>query len=47
MKAGKLSKAMTENHSQVAEKSTGDRKAAIQKHNEKTHVRSSNLQMGD
>jgi Chromo (CHRromatin Organisation MOdifier) domain len=31
----------------VAEKATRDRKAAIQKHNEKTHVRSPNFQMGD
>jgi hypothetical protein len=42
----KLSKVMTEIHAQVAEKATRDRKAAIQKHNEKTHVRSPNLQVG-
>jgi hypothetical protein len=42
-----LSKAMTEIHAQVAEKATRDRKAAIQKHNDKTHVRSPNFQVGD
>jgi hypothetical protein len=42
-----LSKAMTEIHAQVAEKATRDRKAAIQKHNDKTHVRSLNFQMED
>jgi hypothetical protein len=40
MEVEKLSKAMTEIHSQVAEKFTRDRKAAIRKHNYKTHVRS-------
>jgi hypothetical protein len=30
----------------VAEKATCDRKAAIQKHNDKTHVRSPNFQVG-
>jgi hypothetical protein len=43
----KLSKAMTEIHAQVAEKATRDGKAAIQKYNDKTHVRSSNFQVGD
>jgi hypothetical protein len=38
---------MTEIHAQVAEKATRDRKAAIQKHNEKTHVRSPNFKVGD
>jgi Chromo (CHRromatin Organisation MOdifier) domain len=47
MEVEKLSKAMTEVHAQVAEKSTRDRKAADQKHNDKTHVRSPNFQVGD
>jgi hypothetical protein len=47
VKVEKLSKAMTEIHAQVAEKATRDRKAAIQKHNDKTHMRSPNLQVGD
>jgi hypothetical protein len=47
MEVEKLSKAMTEIHAQVAEKATHDRKAAIQKHNDKTHVRSPNFQVGD
>jgi hypothetical protein len=47
MEVEKLSKAMTEIHAQVAEKATRDRKAAIQKQNDKTHVWSPNLQMGD
>jgi hypothetical protein len=38
---------MTEIHAQVAEKATRDRKAAIQKHNDKTHVRSPNFQVGN
>jgi Chromo (CHRromatin Organisation MOdifier) domain len=38
---------MTEIHAQVAEKATRDRKAAIQKHSNKTHVRSPNFQVGD
>jgi hypothetical protein len=38
---------MTDIHAQVAEKATRDRKAAYQKHNDKTHVRSSNFQVGD
>jgi hypothetical protein len=41
----KLSKAMTEIHAQVAEKATRDRKAAIQKHNDKTYVQSPNIQV--
>jgi hypothetical protein len=47
MEVVKMSKAMTEIHAQVAEKATRDRKAAIQKHNDKTHVRSPNFQVGD
>jgi Chromo (CHRromatin Organisation MOdifier) domain len=47
MEVEKLSKAMTEIHAQVAEKATRDRNAAIQKHNDKTHVRSPNFQVGD
>jgi Chromo (CHRromatin Organisation MOdifier) domain len=47
MEVEKLSKAMTEIHAQVAKKATRDRKAAIQKHNVKTHVRSPNFQVGD
>jgi hypothetical protein len=45
IKAQKLM-AMTEINAQVAEKATRDRKAAIQKHNDKTHVRSPNFQVG-
>jgi hypothetical protein len=47
MEVEKMSKAMTEIHAHVAEKATRDRKAAIQKHSDKTHVRSPNFQMGD
>jgi hypothetical protein len=47
MEVEKLSKAMTEIHAQVAEKVTRDRKAAVQKHNDKTHVRSPNFQVRD
>jgi hypothetical protein len=47
LKVEKLSKAMTEIHAQVAEKATRDRKAAIQNHNDKTHVRSPNFHVGD
>jgi hypothetical protein len=36
---------MTEVNAQVAERAMGDRKAAIQKHNDKTHVRSLNFQV--
>jgi hypothetical protein len=43
----KLSKVMTEIHAQVAEKATRDRKSSIQKHNDTTHVRSPNFQVGD
>jgi hypothetical protein len=43
----KLSKTMTEIHAQVAEKTTHDRKAAIQKHNDKTHVHLPKFQAGD
>jgi uncharacterized protein YueI len=39
----KLSKAMTEIHAQMVEETTRDRKAAIQKHNDKAHVRSPNF----
>jgi hypothetical protein len=38
MEVERLSKAMTEIHTQVAEKAMRDHKAAIQKHNDKTHV---------
>jgi hypothetical protein len=47
MEVEKLSKAMTEIQAQMAEKATRDRKDAIQKHNDKTHVRSPNFQVGD
>jgi hypothetical protein len=47
MEVEKMSKAMTEIHAQVAEKATRDRKAAIQNHNDKTHVRSPNFQVDD
>jgi hypothetical protein len=47
MEVEKLSKAMAKIHAQVAEKATRDRKAAIQKHNDKTHVRSPNFRVGD
>jgi hypothetical protein len=47
MEVEKLSEAMTENIAQVAEKATRDRKAAVQRHNDKTHVRSPNFQVGD
>jgi hypothetical protein len=40
MEVEKLSKATTEIHAQVAEKATRDRKATIQRHNDKTYVRS-------
>jgi hypothetical protein len=43
----KLSKAMTEIHAHEAEKSKRDRKAAIQKNNDKTHVWSPNFKVGD
>jgi hypothetical protein len=47
MEVEKLSKAMAEVHAQVTETATRDRKAAIQNHNYKTHVRSSNFQVRD
>jgi hypothetical protein len=47
MEVEKLSKTMMDIHAQVAEKATRDRKATIQKPNDKTHVRSPNFQMGD
>jgi hypothetical protein len=47
MEVEKMSKAMTEIHVQVTEKAARDRKAANQKHNDKTHVRSTNFQVGD
>jgi hypothetical protein len=43
MEVEKLPKTMTEIHAHVAEQATHDRKAAIQKHNDKTHVRSPNF----
>jgi hypothetical protein len=42
MEVEEMSKAMAEIYAQVAEKDTRDRKASIQKHNDKTHVRSRN-----
>jgi hypothetical protein len=39
MKVEKLSKTMTKIYAQVADWATRDRKDAIQKHNDKTHVR--------
>jgi hypothetical protein len=47
MEVENLSKAMTEIHEQVAEKATRDSKTAIQKHNDKTHVRSPIFQVRD
>jgi hypothetical protein len=47
LKVEKLSKAVTEIHAQVAEKATRDREATTHKHNDKTHVRSPNFQVGD
>jgi hypothetical protein len=47
MEIEKLSKAMTEIQAQVAKKATRDRKAAIQKRNDKTHVPSPNIQVGN
>jgi Integrase core domain len=47
MEVEKLSKSMTEIHAQVAEKVTRDRKASIQKHNDRTHVRLPNFQVRD
>jgi hypothetical protein len=38
---------MMEIHAQVAEKATRNRKAAIERHNDKTHVRSPTFQVGD
>jgi hypothetical protein len=43
----KLSQAMTEIHTQVAEIETRERMAAVQEHKDKTHVRSPNFQVGD
>jgi hypothetical protein len=47
VKFEKLSKTMMDIHAQVAEKATRDLKASIQKQNDKTHVRSSNFEVGD
>jgi hypothetical protein len=47
MDVEKLSKAITGIHAQVAEKAKVDHRAAIQQHNDKTHVRSPNFQVGD
>jgi hypothetical protein len=47
MEVEKQSKAMTQIYAQVAEKTTRNRKAAIQKHNDKTHLRSPNFQVGN
>jgi hypothetical protein len=43
----KLTKTMVEIHAQVVEKSTRDQKAAIQKQNDKTHVRPPEFQVVD
>jgi Chromo (CHRromatin Organisation MOdifier) domain len=43
----KMSKAMAEIHAHETEKASRDRKADIQKHNYKTHVRLPNFQVGD
>jgi hypothetical protein len=42
-----LPKAMTGIHAQMTEKAARDRKAAIQNHNDKTHVLMPNFQVGD
>jgi hypothetical protein len=47
MEVEKLSNSMTKIHALVAEKSTRDRKASIQMHNDKTHVRLPNFQEDD
>jgi hypothetical protein len=47
MDVEKLSKTMWEIHAQVVEKARRDRKAAIQRHNDKTFVSSPNFQVGD
>jgi hypothetical protein len=49
MKVEELAKALMEIHAQVVEKATHDSKAAIQKHDDKTHVRTSspNFQVRD
>jgi hypothetical protein len=47
MEVDKLSRKMTEIHAQVADKATSDSKAAIQKHNDETHMRSPNFQVKD
>jgi hypothetical protein len=47
MEVVKFSKTMTEVHAQVAEKASLDRKAALQKNNDKMHVRSPNFRVGD
>jgi hypothetical protein len=46
MEVEMLSKAMTENHEQMADEATRDCKAAFQKHNDMTHVQSPNFQVG-
>jgi hypothetical protein len=43
----KQSRAMTKIHAQASGKASRHRKASIQKHNDKTHVRSPNFQVGD
>jgi hypothetical protein len=47
MELEKLSIAMTEIHAQVAKKYMRDLEANIKRHNDKTHVRSPNFQVGD
>jgi hypothetical protein len=47
MEVEKLPRTMTEIHAQEVENNSRDRKAAIQKHNDKTHVRLPNFIVGD
>jgi hypothetical protein len=47
MEVKKFSNTLTAIHAQVAEKTRRDRKAAIQKHNDKTHVCLQNFQVSD
>jgi hypothetical protein len=47
MEVEMLPKVMTDIHAQVTEKATCDSKSSIQKHDDKTQVRSPNFQVGD
>jgi hypothetical protein len=47
MEVENLSKSLTVIHAKVGDKAPCDRKAAIQKQNDKTHARSSNFQVRD